>query len=404
MFMQMQKKKRVALGMCFIFLVGPFSKSMLTFIILCSGDPLMYLPYWRQNHETSSILIPGWYRIGYELSQPLIPVLEKEIRDLHKLVGNAVTDGCYILVGSGEMQLMMAAYSTISMEADGLPVHTVIDPPYYDAYERQVKTIKPGTVRWGAPGLDSESSGNWIPLEIVISPNNPDGSLRTPTWKHRNENARTVHDNAYYWPHYTPITGPRDDDFMLFSLSKVTGHAGSRLGWAIIKDRAVYEKMLMSVRLNSVTVSHEAQFRAAHILRSIREGYSKVKSVGLNSSPTEYAAQQLLFHYGHAKMKTRWEQMLKLFQASDRFLIEQNLEQSYCNFFKDIVHPLPAFVWIRCQREEDQSCFEIFRDAGIHGRGGANCGMTNRYVRLAMMDGDHTFKHLLNRLQALVST
>ncbi|KAH7277689.1 hypothetical protein KP509_38G002400 [Ceratopteris richardii] len=164
----------------------------------------------------------------------------------------------------------------------------------------------------------------------VISPNNPDGSLRTPTWKYRNENARAVHDNAYYWPHYTPITGPRDDEFMLFSLSKVTGHAGSRLGWAIIKDRAVYEKMLMSVRLNSVTVSHEAQFRAAHILRSIREGYSKVKSVGLNSSPTEYAAQQLLFHYGHAKMKTRWEQMLKLFQASDRFLIEQNLEQNYC--------------------------------------------------------------------------
>ncbi|KAH7298102.1 hypothetical protein KP509_25G026900 [Ceratopteris richardii] len=150
--------------------------------------------------------------------------------------------------------------------------------------------------------LDSESSGNWIPLEIVISPNNPDGSLRTPTWKYRNENARTVHDNAYYWPHYTPITGPRDDDFMLFSLSKVTGHAGSRLGWAIIKDRAVYEKMLMSVRLNT---------------------------------------QQLLFHYGHAKMKTRWEQMLKLFQASDRFLIEQNLEQNYC-IFRSVLKTEPS--------------------------------------------------------------
>lgn len=30
-------------------------------------------------------------------------------------------------------------------------------------------------------------------------------------------------------------------DIMIFSASKNTGHAGSRFGWALVKDRALYE-------------------------------------------------------------------------------------------------------------------------------------------------------------------
>ena len=38
-----------------------------------------------------------------------------------------------------------------------------------------------------------------------------------------------LYDHAYYWPHFTPITGPVEygpEDIACFTLSKLTGHAG----------------------------------------------------------------------------------------------------------------------------------------------------------------------------------
>lgn len=65
-------------------------------------------------------------------------------------------------------------------------------------------------------------------IELVTSPNNPDGALRRPQLV--GEGRFPVFDLAYYWPHFTPITGPMEEDIMMFTLSKLTGHAGSRIG------------------------------------------------------------------------------------------------------------------------------------------------------------------------------
>lgn len=65
-------------------------------------------------------------------------------------------------------------------------------------------------------------------IELVTSPNNPDGALRRPQLV--GEGRNPVFDLAYYWPHFTSITGPMAEDIMMFTLSKLTGHAGSRIG------------------------------------------------------------------------------------------------------------------------------------------------------------------------------
>ena len=92
----------------------------------------MFLPYWRENSEASSVLIPGWYRMGYDLPKTIIPALENEIRAMHRLVGNAVTEGRYIVVGAGETQLAMAAYMAFSLNTQGAPLNVFSAPPYYD--------------------------------------------------------------------------------------------------------------------------------------------------------------------------------------------------------------------------------------------------------------------------------
>ena len=67
-------------------------------------------------------------------------------------------------------------------------------------------------------------------IEVVTSPNNPDGTLRVPVVNSGVE-GKIIYDLAYYWPQYTPITDQLDHDVMVFTFSKCTGHAGSRIGW-----------------------------------------------------------------------------------------------------------------------------------------------------------------------------
>lgn len=70
-------------------------------------------------------------------------------------------------------------------------------------------------------------------IELVTSPNNPDGHLRTP--RLHGEHARTLVDHAYLWPHFTPIEAPvayGNQTIALFTLSKMTGHASTRIGCA----------------------------------------------------------------------------------------------------------------------------------------------------------------------------
>ncbi|GER55453.1 histidinol-phosphate aminotransferase [Striga asiatica] len=66
-------------------------------------------------------------------------------------------------------------------------------------------------------------------IEFVTSPNNPDGNLREAVLQ--GASARAIYDHAYYWPHFTAVPAPADEDIMIFTISKLTGHAGTRFGY-----------------------------------------------------------------------------------------------------------------------------------------------------------------------------
>ena len=80
------------------------------------------------------------------------------------------------------------------------------------------------------------------------------------------ENSRAVFDSAYYWPHFTPIEDAprtaelREHDVALFTLSKLTGHAGTRIGWAMTRDEEVAKRMASFVR-NAGELPRENQVR-----------------------------------------------------------------------------------------------------------------------------------------------
>jgi hypothetical protein len=61
----------------------------------CSGNPLFLEPYWRRHAAASAVVVSGWHRMSYTATDGVFQSVElkRQIRRLHRAVGNAVADG-----------------------------------------------------------------------------------------------------------------------------------------------------------------------------------------------------------------------------------------------------------------------------------------------------------------------
>uniref|UniRef100_A0A2P2KFG4 Alliin lyase n=1 Tax=Rhizophora mucronata TaxID=61149 RepID=A0A2P2KFG4_RHIMU len=295
-----------------------------------SGDPLFLEPFWMQHAASSALLVAGWHRMSYSYSDhsSISKELVKQIRQLHSTVGNAVTDGRFVAFGVGSTQLLNAAVYALSPANSSSPAaaSVVASIPFYPVYQTQTDLLQSEEFRFqGDASLwkNNSKDGKKI-IEFVTSPNNPDGHLNKAVL--HGSNVKHIYDHAYFWPHYTAITAPANADLMLFTLSKLTGHAGSRFGWALIKDEEIYERMLWYLSLNTMGVSRETQLRAFKLLKVVLEGRTRD-----------------LFEFGHKTMRNRWEKLSKIVSESNRFSL-QKIETQYCSFFQKIRPASPGIT------------------------------------------------------------
>ncbi|KAF6149486.1 hypothetical protein GIB67_011387 [Kingdonia uniflora] len=351
-----------------------------------SGDPLFLEPFWMKNAASSAVVVAGWHRMSYSFRDSHTRTsneLENHIRLLHAVIGNAVTEGRYIVIGVGSTQLLSAAVHALSPNGSASPAKL---------YKAQTKYFNSEDSKWqGDTSLwenstslsknTTDTSATFV--EFVTSPNNPDGKLMKAVLD--GSSVKTIYDHAYYWPHFTAIEAPADENVMIFTLSKVTGHAGSRFGWAVVKDKDVYERIAQYINLNILVATHDTQLRALKLL-----------SVALKGGGKE------LFGFGYKAMRHRWKKLSRSLSKSSRFSL-QNLEPMYCTYFEEVTGPSPAYAWLKCEREEDKDCHEVLKSAGIIGREGSVFGAESRYVRLSLLKGQDDFDWLLERIDALVS-
>lgn len=361
-----------------------------------SGNPLLFEPYWRENADLGTVVIPGWYRMGY-LAQDgrqefYTDALMAAIRGLHATVGNAVTENRYIVVGTGSVQLINAVVHGLALQDAGRVSSVVAKTPFYGLYQAQTEYFESPLYTFaGEPSrVTGNPKGRGLEIELIASPNNPTGQMQEVP---ENVSGPVVYDHAYYWPHLTPITKAQDSDIMLFTLSKVTGHAGSRVGWAIIKDLDLYTKVSRHVLFNTLGMSHEAQLRATQLIRAITNSYSKGNPPG----------KQGIFHFGYEVLKSRWARLEAIFQNSSRFSL-QEMKPGYCNFFKQVSDPSPGYAWIHCNDEKDVNCTAVMLYAGVTGRPGSESGASDRYVRLSLLKLNSDFDILAAHLAKLVES
>ncbi|CAO2204718.1 unnamed protein product [Urochloa humidicola] len=364
-------------------------------INLDHGDPTMFEEFWRGTGSAAEIVIPGWQTMSYfsdvgNVCWFLEPGFDHEVRRLHRLVGNAaVDDGYHVLVGTGSTQLFMAALYALSppnsAAAGAEPMSVVSTAPYYSSYPAVTDFLQSGLFRWAG---DANSFKGDTYIELVCSPNNPDGTIREAVLSSKSGIA--IHDLAYYWPQYTPITKRADHDIMLFTVSKSTGHAGTRIGWALVKDRDVAKKMTKFIELNTIGVSKDSQLRAAKVLRAVSDAYEVPGA----------RQEHRLFDYGRRKMVERWSMLREAAGASGIFSLPDETS-GYCNFAKETASTNPAFAWLRCDREDVEDCASFLRGHKILTRSGSQFGADPRYVRVSMLDRDDAYDIFVKRLASL---
>ncbi|XP_042013529.1 tryptophan aminotransferase-related protein 3-like [Salvia splendens] len=350
-----------------------------------SGDPLFLEPFWMHHASSSAVLISGWHRMSYNFPGPtaISEVLDSHIRRLHHVAKNALTEGKYIVFGGGSTQLLNAAVYALSANLSS-PASVVAAVPSYPLYKTQTDFFqnKNYAFKGDASLMSNASYANTNVIEFVTSPNNPDGNLKEAVCK--GPCVRAIYDHAYFWPHFTAIPSPADEDVMIFTMSKLTGHAGSRFGWALVKDVEVYYNMMAYIIAAEMGISRETQLRALQLMKAILRGDGKE-----------------IFDYAFEKMSDRWGKLSRIFSKSKRFSI-QEIPPLYCNFFDKVRGPSPGYAWVKCEREEDLDCTRVLREANIIGRAGSRFSVDDRHVRLSLLKGDDDFNLLLNRLEKLV--
>ncbi|KAK7277394.1 hypothetical protein RIF29_18545 [Crotalaria pallida] len=360
-----------------------------------SGELYFFEPFWMKNSARSAVLVSGYHRMGYTYrysdgsSSYISKLLVSYLHRLHETVGNAVTRNKYIIFGGGATQLLKAAVYALSPDSSANPpppAKVVTTAPFYPLFRKQTELFNSRDFRYeGDTSLwkNNISDNSTRFIEFVASPTNPEGKLSEGILN--GSNVKTIDDRAYYWPHFTPIPSPADEDLMVFTFSKLTGHAGSRLGWAIIKDNAVYQKMLNYIGLTTVGVSREAQLRAIELLNVVLEGD------GRN-----------LFDFGYETMRNRWTRLQEVLSKSKRFSL-QKLSPNYCSFYKRVREPSPAYAWVKCERAEEKNCYEIIEAAGIISHPGSYFGVDDRHVRFSLVGVQDDFEILINKLKNLVA-
>ncbi|KAJ4806913.1 Tryptophan aminotransferase-related protein 4 [Rhynchospora pubera] len=350
-----------------------------------SGDPLFLEPYWMQHAAKGAVVLSGWHRMSYSTTDHFKSLeLENHIRLLHAAVGNAITDGKYLVFGTGSTQLINALVYALSPENTSSPASVVATVPYYPMYKEQTELFNGRDYEWEGATAKWRNSNKTNFVEFVTSPNNPDCLLCDSVLG----GSSVIYDHAYYWPHFTAIPEPADGDVMIFTVSKLSGHAGSRFGWAFIKDENVYNKVSNYLQYNSMGASRDTQSRIFNYVKVI------LAEIGSNAD---------IFEFGFNKLRKRWQRLQALVNSSSRFSLQQ-LSPQYCTYFKKIRDPSPAYAWLKCENEEDADCAEVLMKGGIISRGGTKFGSSTQYTRLSLLKTDDNFEMLLQKFKPLVAS
>lgn len=222
-------------------------------IDLAYGNPGFIQDIW--SDEIQPIHYHKTAQMPYLLGKTILPALEDNIIKIHKKYKNCkITENSHIIVTVGAVQALLAAMYALKIKDVNNTLEIPI--PYWGRFNTFADNL--------GYFINSPKDDETNTVRLITTPNNPDGNLN-------NQLKADIRDACYNWPHYTKKPILLDDPITIFSLSKLSGHSSTRIGWAVVQDKDIADKMQEYVELFSSGVSIESQSSAADILETLND-------------------------------------------------------------------------------------------------------------------------------------
>jgi len=313
-------------------------------IDLSLGSPYVFKDYLQNylNDATPSRAIKLHELMPYN-KLGVFPELEEQILRLHrKYHPNFINKNTKIVVSNGATHAIMALFHFASKQY--LPMH--VPAPFWFRLPDMATMQDLILTKEIHEEITSATA-------LLTVPNNPDGKLQELTDKSKYKSV--WYDCVYNWPWYFKNKNdwphqaiPDLPEVAIFSLSKFSGHCGTRIGWMVVNDPQLANFLENYIEYDTSGVSVEAQLRAASVIKTFEDN-------------------NLGDVYKHIvdKRKTELSTVLKKIQEV------HGQEFNIKNF--SIENGM--FAWIK----DELNCF-VLNDIAV--MPGWKCGADNKYVRV----------------------
>jgi L-tryptophan--pyruvate aminotransferase len=262
------------------------------------------------------------------------------------------------VVGAGATQVIFAAiYAANKLHGTN---RAYINRPYWFRFPKMcgMANLDFATHRFGAL---TEST-----MEILTIPNNPDNTICDPAGAHL-----TLVDACYNWPQYLESLVKIDAEIVVFSLAKATGHAGTRIGWAVVKNNDMANAMLEYIEYSTGGISVDAQSRANTLLHG---------QLSIRGKTT-------CFDSGKSVLAFRWRKLLEALPNGYEALNREGM-----------------FLWGKLDGvgeygPEADAAKRLEDDYGIVCMGGRKCGGTDSNFRINVGCDERSFQAMIQRFK-----
>lgn len=211
---------------------------------LSLGNPSFLQERWKSKSRVLENL-----DLSYKGARKGTQSLMENIQKLHQKYKNCkISDKTHIVITVGASQAVQACLYAQKKIKGGNKVFC--PKPYWARFNDFFEMT-------GVQTTDIESAD----FIFRTSPNNPDGE--------HNQLFCHIRDACYNWPQYGVNPIKFDEEMVIFSLAKMSGHASTRIGWIITENEELAKMAQNYVNMATLGVSLESQIVASQIIEEV---------------------------------------------------------------------------------------------------------------------------------------